>query len=232
MYTTKNTNIINLNVIKKGLNNMNDLLKAIYEAELYGDIDSDTADMLLSVYTEGENIDIFKKSRVIKKEYKKTMKLAKEYIEDGEYDKAKKELDNGIDLLNDMIDNIRSVDSSMGSFIFGLFTCGLGNIGRTLASALLVTPTLGISSIVNSICVISDNITQIDKKMQEKHAKGDTLNIKDFNLYKNVSLQTLDKYVKKLKDAKKEIDIAKKEGPSENDFTESYDSLVDEILND
>ena len=67
---------------------MNELELAIYEAEINGDIDSYTSDALMSMITEGANLDALGIKRHLKKECKETISYAKKLYKVGNYAEA------------------------------------------------------------------------------------------------------------------------------------------------
>lgn len=180
---------------------MTDLIYKIYEAEERGEINSETADSLLSIYTEGENIEIHKKKLQIAKLHRDTCINARTYVLNKQYDEAQAEIDKAILILRSISDDIRNTKSTMGSVTFGLFTHHFGNIGRDILSIIIAIPLKCeiIVGFTRSILDLVDNVTQLQKTYKMRKKNGEHLTINDFNMYKNVALQTIDSYIKSLK---------------------------------
>lgn len=153
-------------------------------------------------FYEGANLDIRAKLKDASKIYKKNMKDIKEAIKAGRYNEARKNVETLRKSLADLREDIEKIDAGeVDSIIFGLFTSWTIHWLRTLISAVLFLPTLGLSGYVESIHSLIDDWGRPVGKI----ARGETLTADDANAYKNTALMRMNYLISACKRLDKRI---------------------------
>ena len=159
------------------------------------------------MFLEGANLDIRKRFKQFKAEFKEHAKKTKNYIEDEKFKEAKAELDKMEDILKLAKKDIQKMDTTIGSFIFGIFTSWTVNILRTIL--LCFVPIIGMT--VANVANIYDEWNKPVKKV----FTGEDLSLDDFNFYKNKTLSRIDYMTAQIKSMRKTIDRKEKDKAKE-----------------
>ena len=203
---------------------MTNLELMICEAENAGEIDLDTRDQLLEVLTEGANIEIMRKKKEIKKQYRSIMKEITQNIKSGDTSSASKKIDELIKLLESAIDGLSNVEYTTFSAVISWFIGPvIGNIGRWLLTIALAVPTFGVSTVVSEIKMVIETIDGMSDiiRRKKKNDEYDSLNVKDFNFLRTTVTGVYKQYIKQLKTLKSKL------GDSEDKTTK--ESVLEEI---
>lgn len=162
------------------------------------------------VVTEGANLDARAEFKAMKKEYKALMSTAKKNIKSNRYDDAIKNVMAVKKLVHQTYDKIDKMESTVGSFVFGLFTREFPFFLRDLAIGVLGSLTFGVASIANQVVKIVERANVIIKDWENRKVKQ--IELDDVNFYKNALKvrineydKMVDKTIKMIKEAKKAI---------------------------
>lgn len=158
--------------------------------------ENDREDEILNddTYMEGANLEIRAFLKELKKEYQKRFRDIKMSRAACDYEKALKAVNELKELTNKYIRAIELTKSTVGSFVFGLFTSFSVNFLRNLGLTLLSPFTFCISGLVAKIM----NLYEAYGRPIGKLANHEDIHIvDDFNLYKNIVLSNANK-IKKL----------------------------------
>lgn len=208
---------------------MTNLELMICEAENSGEIDLDTRDQLLSVLTEGANLDIMKKKKETKKKFKESMKEITKNIKDGDNTAASKNIDTLITMLESAIDDLSNVEYSNFSSVISWFVGPVfGNLGRWLLTVGLAVPTFGVSAAVSEIKIIIetiDGMSDIIRKKKEKD-KYESLSVKDFNFFRTTVTGVYKKYIKQLRILKSKLENGENKTVKESVLEEIYEAEI------
>ena len=194
----------------------------------------DLADVVLEsfedtdIYTEGANWDLHKKYRADLKKFKECMQTTKKHLKNGESEKAKKEIDDGIEILKkcqkEALDDIKEVkDNDIINAICGrwmraiTFTCKAALLVLTAGVGSAIGGPVGIAlqvpaNVATFASAIKDDILMIKKWINE----GFT--IKSLNTYINFVEDSYKKMIDGLEKFRDKIDDAKKENDDMNDM--------------
>lgn len=214
------------------LERMNSVMDFISESENLGIISAEESfalqeaccdmyvDAAEDLVEEGANLDI----RVIAKESKAEFKVAcmkvKTAIKAKDFKKAKKELNRAEKIIDDAIDGMSKVESTVGSFIFGLFTSWTIAFGRNFLICLI--PWVG-GPVVGIITLIEELIGGVTNYQKN----GNKLDLDKFNLYKDKYIGVMSEYKLQLNKYKKQLDKADhKYAGDDDDVEESVSTML------
>lgn len=121
--------------LQEYVNMQNTIIEVLSESTDIDDLFTENFDY--GYLNEGANIEYTKAFKEGKKAYRDNMKLAKKALKDGNYSECSQYLKKADKAVTEIEKVIRSVDSTVGSAVFGLFANGLCNTFEMLLPNLL-----------------------------------------------------------------------------------------------
>ena len=159
--------------------------------------DEETEESVDDVFTEGANLHIREEAKEAKKAFKSHIKAMKHAVAVKDFDKANKEREEAIDVIDKAVENIRNIDSGVGSafiiilldsIVVGFLTVILTLI--TLPAGAVVSSAVGTAPMLYAL--VKQNLLQCkEQEVEMKKMGGKGFPVKSMNAYRNRMINSL-----------------------------------------